>query len=109
MTPVPHVATCAPCRKTREQKNALCDSAGMARAVVRSYVGTGRNACATGRQGLAVAMRENVGGVGLTSVGARNAVPGERTWRNRPIRRDVGLPGLCTAGLRPAFLNCDGA
>jgi hypothetical protein len=34
---------------------------------------------------------ETLSGVGLTSVGARHAVPGERTWRGGAICRDVGL------------------
>jgi len=70
---------------------------------------TGNPACAASCYVLCVAMQANVDGVGLPSVGARHAVPGERTWRGRAMRRDVGLPGLCTAGLRPAFLNCGGA
>jgi hypothetical protein len=35
------------------------------------------------------------------SVGARHAVPGERTWRDWAIRR---TRGLCTVGLWPALL-----
>ena len=42
---------------------------------------TGNSACAASCYVLCVAMQANVGGVGLPSVGARHAVPGERTWR----------------------------
>jgi hypothetical protein len=47
--PVPHVARCV-ASQNKEPKNAFFDLACLARAALRSYVGTGRNACATERQ-----------------------------------------------------------
>jgi hypothetical protein len=61
---------------------------------------TGIPACAASCYVLRVAMRGNDGCVGLTSVGARprepmrdlrHAVPGDGTWRDCAIRRDVQI------------------
>jgi len=49
--PVPQDATCA-ASKNKKTKNAFFDLACLARFVLRSYLGTGRNACATERQKL---------------------------------------------------------
>jgi hypothetical protein len=49
--PVPQDATCA-ASKNKKTKNAFFDLACLARLVLRCYVGTGRNACATERQKL---------------------------------------------------------